>query len=400
MKVRITDTRLRKIQLVEKRTYLFDTTQAGLVVQITKSGTKTFQVRYWDSLRKKTIIQTVGRYPGVSIANAREIVAQKIFDIKSGVDVTAQARKKRHEENFDTAFNRWLNFAKQHKRTWVTDEQRYRKHIKKKFGNLRVSEIDRQTIKSWFYALTKKMKDASANRVLAIVKTVYNQELPDLPNPTKGIKMFQEQRRDRFLQPEELKRFFTALDNQSTPHFLKDYILVSLYTGARKSNVLGMKWKDIDFVNSAWTIHPEDSKNKSRMIIPLVGEVIAIILKRKNKAKSLFVFPTIGRSRSKTGHMVDPRTAWKDLIRRAKIDNVRLHDLRRTLGSYQTMTGASSTVVGKTLGHKSQQATATYARLNLDPVRDSMETAVKAMLATKELPAKVIPLQQDIANGK
>lgn len=54
------------------------------------------------------------------------------------------------------------------------------------------------------------------------------------------------------------------------------------------------------------------------------------------------------------------------------------------------MTGASSTVVGKTLGHKSQASTAVYARMNLDPVRDSIKTAVEAMLATRELPDKVI----------
>jgi len=57
------------------------------------------------------------------------------------------------------------------------------------------------------------------------------------------------------------------------------------------------------------------------------------------------------------------------------------------------MTGASSTIVGKTLGHKSPEATAIYTRMNLDPVRSSMETAVKAMLATKELPDKITKLR-------
>jgi integrase len=61
---------------------------------------------------------------------------------------------------------------------------------------------------------------------------------------------------------------------------------------------------------------------------------------------------------------------------------LRLHDLRRTLGSWQAATGANSYIIGKSLGHKSQQAIAVYARLNLDPVRDSMGKAVKAMQAT------------------
>jgi integrase len=59
---------------------------------------------------------------------------------------------------------------------------------------------------------------------------------------------------------------------------------------------------------------------------------------------------------------------------------LRIHDLRRSLGSWQASTGASGFVIGKSLGHKSQQATQIYARLNLDPVRDSIEKATQAMM--------------------
>ena len=64
--------------------------------------------------------------------------------------------------------------------------------------------------------------------------------------------------------------------------------------------------------------------------------------------------------------------------------DVRLHDLRRTFGSYQAITGASLPVIGKTLGHKSATATAVYARLHDDPVRDSMEKAAGAMFGYME----------------
>jgi len=93
--------------------------------------------------------------------------------------------------------------------------------------------------------------------------------------------------------------------------------------------------------------------------------------------------------------MEEPKGAWKTLLRRAGLDNVRLHDLRRTMGSYQTMSGASTAIVGKTLGHKSPASTAVYARLNLDPVRQSMENAVSAMLAAKDMPEKVVPLKNN-----
>ena len=92
-------------------------------------------------------------------------------------------------------------------------------------------------------------------------------------------------------------------------------------------------------------------------------------------------------------YIIEPKRSWVSLLKRAGLKDVRLHDLRRTMGSYQTITGASTTIVGKTLGHKSLQSTAIYARLNLDRVRASMEAAVSAMLETKELPEKVVQMK-------
>jgi integrase len=73
----------------------------------------------------------------------------------------------------------------------------------------------------------------------------------------------------------------------------------------------------------------------------------------------------------------------------ARLDDVWIHDLRRTLGSWQARSGASLTIIGKSLGHKSQQATAIYARLDLDPVRESMERATSAILVAAKTTVKV-----------
>ena len=67
-------------------------------------------------------------------------------------------------------------------------------------------------------------------------------------------------------------------------------------------------------------------------------------------------------------------------MKQAEIENLRIHDIRRTLGSYQAITGASLHVIGKSLGHKSSISTQIYARLTTDPVRASMETATNKML--------------------
>jgi integrase len=83
--------------------------------------------------------------------------------------------------------------------------------------------------------------------------------------------------------------------------------------------------------------------------------------------------------KGKTGHLADPKKAWARILEEAVIDDLRFHDLRRTLGSYQAATGANGYIIGKSLGHRSQQSTAIYARLNLDPVRESVNKATEAM---------------------
>ena len=79
-------------------------------------------------------------------------------------------------------------------------------------------------------------------------------------------------------------------------------------------------------------------------------------------------------------HLVNPNRVWNRILERAGIDDLRIHDLRRTLGSWQAKTGASLVTIGKSLNHKSLNATAIYARLDLDPVRESVNTATAAMM--------------------
>lgn len=180
--------------------------------------------------------------------------------------------------------------------------------------------------------------------------------------------------RDRFLSGEELARFFEALDLTENPAF-KDFILLSLFTGARKSNVLSMRWKDIDFERNVWKIPGELSKNGEPMQIPLGPDVLDILWRRRAETSSVFVLPGPGAK----GHYTTPTHAWQTLLRRARLEDFRIHDLRRSMGSWMTIQGTSLPIVGKALGQKTSQATGIYARLNLDPVRAAMEQAVEAM---------------------
>jgi integrase len=118
------------------------------------------------------------------------------------------------------------------------------------------------------------------------------------------------------------------------------------------------------------------------MTVTLLPAAMEILNRRYVERKSdEWVFPSKFAD-TKTGHITEPKAAWKQICKAAKISGVRIHDLRRTMGSWQAMTGASLSVIGKSLGHSSQSVTQIYARLNDDPVRLSMQKALTAMLGT------------------
>jgi integrase len=153
----------------------------------------------------------------------------------------------------------------------------------------------------------------------------------------------------------------------------------SLFTGARKANVLEMRWEQIDFDLAIWTIPL--TKNGESQTLPLPTFVLELLLARHKKRTSDWVFPGTGSK----GHLVEPKRGWNALLKAAEIEGLRKHDLRRTLGSWMAMGNQSLHMIGKVLGHKSPTATQIYSRLAHDPVRQAMEKAQNDMLAAAGL---------------
>jgi integrase len=192
-------------------------------------------------------------------------------------------------------------------------------------------------------------------------------------NPCRGVRRFKEEARDRFLQADELGRFFAALEEESD--IMRDYFKVSLLCGTRKSNTQAMRWDEVNLDRGEWRV--TDTKNGIPQTVYLCPAAVAILRERKASATSEYVFP--GRCKD-TPHLTFPYKSWYRVCKRADLVGLRPHDLRRSLASWQVATGASLPVVGKTLGHLDASTAAIYARLNLDPVRAAVDTAVAAML--------------------
>jgi len=213
-----------------------------------------------------------------------------------------------------------------------------------------------------------------ANRVIELVSSIYNRakewSYPGT-NPATDITPFKEIERDRFIRHDELPRFFRALEADTSVDF-KHFVLLSLLTGVRRGNVLATRWEEINLEMNLWRV--PDTKNGDPLNVPVVPEAVEILKERKPQD---FIF--VGES--VTGHISPPKERWRKLLERAELEDFTTHDLRRSLGSWQAIGGASLAVIGKSLGHKSADATMIYARLSIDPVRQSVTSATSAMLA-------------------
>lgn len=151
---------------------------------------------------------------------------------------------------------------------------------------------------------------------------------------------------------------------------MRDYFEISLYTGARKSNVLAMRWEDVDLDLAIWRIPM--TKNKESHLVPLTRPAVEILRRRSESGKTGWVFP----GRMKDCHLVEPKRVWYKLVKDAGVEDLRVHDLRRTLASYMAITNHSLPIIARALGHKSTQATQIYSRLTQDPVRNAMDLAI------------------------
>jgi integrase len=189
-------------------------------------------------------------------------------------------------------------------------------------------------------------------------------------NPAASVESFKEHKRDRFVQPLELVAFEAALNKKTTPVDLRDFIRLAIATGARKSNLLAMRWDEIDLDLADWKVPM--SKSGSGYHIALTPVAIRTLEERRGyvAASSPWVFP----ASSESGCRLNIWKAFKKFLRDNKLPaDLRPHDLRRTAGSYLALSGVSLQKIGKALGHKSLASTEIYARLCEESVAEARE---------------------------
>jgi integrase len=359
------------------RSVFYDDKSRGLCI-IVAPKTKTFYV-----LRKhlgKTERILIGRYPDTTIEQARTRAGQINSELDAGKNRNDVKRARREELTLDDLHSIYMEkHANVRNKRPQNALSNYKLYLSL-WGGKKLSDIKRTEIQTQIAKLAKDISPATANIALSLLRAMFNRaadwEIFTGSNPTANIPKYPEISRDRFLYGDELQRFLKAiplLENQ----IMQDLFMLLLATGARRGNVMAMRWADINFSDAIWRV--PDSKNGEPYQVALTSIALEILSERRKTELGEWVFS----SQSKTGHIQEPKKVWSRLLKIAEIDNFRMHDLRRTFGSFMAAQGSSLQMIGKALGHKSQDATLIYARLNLDPVRDAVNAASNAMFRDK-----------------
>ena len=371
-----------------------DAENADLRLRVSASGNKTFSV----------LKRVSGRLERVTICKAWEMSLDDIR--KKAVTVTtafiqndnpAEAKRVlRAEYTLAEMFDEYLVRHCETKGIKTVDAMRenFRRYLGQWSGR-KLSKLTHDEVAKHHGNLGREIGHHTANRTVELLSAVYNKAIAwgiyGKANPAAGIEKFSLQSRERFLHSDELPKFFEALADEPS-QTMRDFFLLSLLTGARQSNVLAMRWENISIARAEWFI-PE-TKNGDPQTVTLSPEALEVLRNRQSGDMTGWVFPS--DRESKTGHLQNPKKAWRKLLDRAGIADLRMHDLRRTLGSWQVRTGASLSIIGKSLNHKNTATTAIYARLDTDPVRQSVNTATAAMMEAAGVKdaAELIPMKR------
>lgn len=364
------------------RVYVYDEKTAGLTVCVTAAGSKTFYL--YRKVGGKPERIRLAAWPDMTVANARKHAERHNGKIAEGENPNDKRRDSRGAPTLRAMFDDYLALptrtkAKRPKapKTVKGYRQQFEAYLDD-WANRPLSAITRADIEKRHNALAEHHGYYTANRVLSLIKALYSAAM-DLgrynANPAARLRPFEEETRERFVGADEFPRFWQALEAEPSEK-VRDFFKCCLFTGQRRSNVQAMRWEDINLERGIWTL-PKTKTGKHE--VPLTIEALEVLRRRHKEAAedAVYVFP----GRHGSGHLTDPMRQWREILKRAGIKDLRIHDLRRSLGSWQAITGASLPIIGKSLGHRRAETTTIYARLSDDPVRASMTTATAAMMA-------------------
>ncbi len=366
---------VEKTEPLETDVVVWDEALPGFGVRIKPSGVRSYIVQYRNRLTGASKRMTIGQHgPLLTFDQAKRQARTILADAMRGLD---PAEAQRLARGAPTVRNLAADYVERHavpnkRPKGVKDDRAMLETvILPKLGKRKVAEITRRDIEALH--ITYVDRPYRANRVLALLSKMFNLAVewgwrPD--NPARGVKRFQEEKRDRWLSDQELERLWRVLDNHPNRR-AANAIQLQLLTGARLGEVLNARREAFDLERGVWTKPSHQTKQRKTEHVPLSPQaldLVASILAEQDPGEP-WLFPGNVPGQPLT----DIKKFWSGIMRQAGLEGYRRHDNRHTYASHLVSDGLSLEVVGRLLGHTSPETTKRYAHLADDPLRRATE---------------------------
>lgn len=427
MPERITQRLLDRLAVENGRAMVFDSELPGFGVRATPSG-KVFFVQYRAGSGRMAPKRrlSIGRYGALTVDQARQLAREALADVTRGGDPAAGRQIERRAPTIASLGEDYLADVRDRRKESTAREyaRLWKQHIEPTLGTRRVADVATADVARVHRSMRKT--PYAANRVLALLGSFFGYAERHgarmrHTNPAHDIEPYKEESRERFLTQIEVSRLGEALvraerdglsaapnrkRKNANPRTAKHrpktadrpipanpYAVAAirflLLTGWREREALNLRWSEVDETRGMVRL----ADTKTGKSVRMIGAPARLLLSGLPRLEdSPYVFP--GRIPEKP--LVEINRVWYAVRHEARLDDVRLHDLRHSFASVSASSGGSLLVIGKLLGHKETSTTAKYAHLLDDPVRiaaDAASSQLAEWLATK-------PVEPEAAKGR
>jgi integrase len=409
--LKITKRSIEAITPAEHPVLRYDEKLAGFGVRVMPSGRRFYFARYRNKHGRSRWF-TIGEHGKVT-ADAARTKAQRILQTVAidGGDPSGEREAFRAAPTVNNLLDRYIREHLEQRcrpRTIESFKGIVDRDLRPELGHLKVAAVTRQDMHKLHAA--KADTPRQANIVLSVCSKVFNlaevwEMRPEGSNPCRRIQRYRENHRERFLSGEELARLGSTLRQAESGGLLRKNGVPTLYrrittatielllfTGCRLSEVLNLKWEQVDFGESKIILLTTKSGRPQQ--VTMNGPARQVFKELEASKCSDWVLPSVSsikRSLSKSGI----EAAWAKLRAAAQLDDVRLHDLRHTVGTYAGQSGANAFLVRDLLRHKNLAMTGRYVNRADDPVRTLSEMVgeqISAAMSGRPA-AEVMPLK-------